>query len=447
MARLKKFRAASAMTAAIFAFSFIGITFFLRHSIYRLGESESGEEGRRFAALCAGEIEELFQIRAVLLKELAEETESFARDLNAFQKKISLLRRDFQGDLFLFWPAVGNGFPQGLWSVAEKSPEIDSWASSLSRHSGKDGEFQLELIANPTGGVNALLVLATPWMGQLSYLGWRIPIQAALHPSLVSVLGKDYEVSLIRSGNSFALYTGADFDPQTESYTARASILGEEWRVELKPRLSVLIRRYDFVAYIVTILGLILALGGAAVTYFESSRTAQLKEDSSRDPLTNLRNRRAFNDLIERETAIAQRYQRPLCLLILDLDHFKKINDTLGHASGDQVLQIAADTIQNSIRDTDVAFRFGGEEFAVIMAETNLLSAGGIAERIRIALEKTPFHTSKGKINCTVSIGITGYRPGEAIDDLISRADTALYKAKGEGRNRVVTERPAGWEL
>ncbi len=447
MARLKKFRAASAMTAVIFACAFAAITFFLRHSIYRLGESESAEEGRRFAALCAGDIEELFQIRSVLLRELSEEAEFFAKEESAFQKEVASLEKDFQGDLFALWPAVGNGFPQGIWSGEEESLEVNSWKSTLSANPGKAGKFHLQLFSNPNGVVSALLVFAFDWKGQLSYLGWKIPIQASLHPSLVSILGKDYEVTILQSEKKFALYTGVDSDSQADLYSARASILGEDLKIELKPRMATLIRRYDFVAYVVTILGLILALGGAAVTYFESARTAQLKEDSSRDPLTNLRNRRAFNDLIERETAIAQRYQRPLCLLILDLDHFKKINDTLGHASGDQVLQIAADTIQNSIRDTDVAFRFGGEEFAVIMAETNLLSAGGIAERIRIALEKTPFHTSKGKIHCTVSIGITGYRPGEAIDDLISRADMALYKAKGEGRNRVVTERPAGWEL
>jgi two-component system cell cycle response regulator len=132
---------------------------------------------------------------------------------------------------------------------------------------------------------------------------------------------------------------------------------------------------------------------------------------------------------------------KPLALMILDIDYFKAINDTYGHDAGDDVLREFAVRIRKSIRGIDLACRFGGEEFVIVMPETDLHVAGMVAERLRHSIAGEPFAVNKGvkRIEVTISIGLaTLERKGESINDVLKRADTALYRAKHDGRNRVV---------
>ncbi|MDC7238875.1 MAG: GGDEF domain-containing protein [Spirochaetales bacterium] len=167
----------------------------------------------------------------------------------------------------------------------------------------------------------------------------------------------------------------------------------------------------------------------------------QSKEKLSRmahiDRLTLLYNRRYFDDVISREVERARRYSQSFCLLLLDIDHFKKVNDVHGHQKGDQVLSEIASIISDNIRMNDIAARYGGEEMAVILPETSVDNAITAAEKLRSAIQENSI--VRTGLEITVSIGVSEFKPVDnAVEDLIARADSALYKAKEAGRNRVV---------
>jgi len=165
------------------------------------------------------------------------------------------------------------------------------------------------------------------------------------------------------------------------------------------------------------------------------------------DALTELYNRRYLTRRLEEELARAQRYAQPLSCLFADVDHFKRINDTYGHAAGDEVLRELAARLRGHLRPSDVAVRFGGEEFALLLPQTALREAGRIAERIRGMVSGEPVRTRAGLIPVTVSIGVAQARPelGQRRDvvgnALLAAADAALYQAKEQGRDCVVLDR------
>jgi diguanylate cyclase (GGDEF)-like protein/PAS domain S-box-containing protein len=163
----------------------------------------------------------------------------------------------------------------------------------------------------------------------------------------------------------------------------------------------------------------------------------KLERLSRTDSLTGLLNKRALLDRLEYEAERARRYRTPLALLICDLDHFKEINDTYGHSTGDKVLQVFADILTSSVRRPDIVGRFGGDEFMVIFPQTQARGAEDFAERLRANVESMGFADSF-PFRLTVSIGITRFEgPGDNYQTLIKRADSALYASKREGRNCV----------
>ena len=167
-------------------------------------------------------------------------------------------------------------------------------------------------------------------------------------------------------------------------------------------------------------------------------KNRELQELAYYDPLTGLPNRRFFFEHASLIFEEVKRYEKPLSLLVMDIDHFKKINDTYGHDAGDLVLKTFADVIRGIVRKSDICARFGGEEFVVLLPNTDLEGAGVLAERIRAAVSKNPVEHGSIVIVFTVSIGISQYRKGmQSIDELIKEADIALYRAKEGGRNRV----------
>jgi diguanylate cyclase (GGDEF)-like protein len=156
------------------------------------------------------------------------------------------------------------------------------------------------------------------------------------------------------------------------------------------------------------------------------------------DGLTHLLNKAAITRVLSEEIVKRERYESRLSLLLLDLDDFKSLNDTLGHLMGDSVLQAAADVLRRNLRRQDRAGRFGGEEFLVVMPETGLRGALSSAERIRNDLEQSVARKLRLERSVTVSIGVATY-PGDGQEsrDLLDRADAALYRAKAKGKNRV----------
>ena len=163
----------------------------------------------------------------------------------------------------------------------------------------------------------------------------------------------------------------------------------------------------------------------------------ELKKLSTTDQLTGAYNRRGFEDFFARESSRATRYQDPLALALFDIDHFKKINDLHGHDAGDKVLQELVKLTTNQVRDVDSVFRWGGEEFLLLMPNTPLEGAELVVERLR---EKVASSTFSVPSQVTISIGVSLYMSGEESDELVKRADMALYQAKDSGRNCVVVK-------
>jgi diguanylate cyclase (GGDEF)-like protein len=155
------------------------------------------------------------------------------------------------------------------------------------------------------------------------------------------------------------------------------------------------------------------------------------------DELTGLHNRRSFNENFTLALSSARRHGHPLSLISIDLDHFKKVNDTFGHSIGDLVLKEFSDLLKEMVRIEDIASRWGGEEFIILLTDTSREDAVTLAERIRSAFEKQS--SSAAPFAVTASFGVAQLQNGEVEDDLIRRVDDALYTAKREGRNRVVT--------
>ena len=177
-------------------------------------------------------------------------------------------------------------------------------------------------------------------------------------------------------------------------------------------------------------------------SFVDISQMKKLQEElrnlAIRDPLTNLYNRRHFYKLTETEIERAQRADRPLSFIMIDLDHFKKVNDTYGHQAGDEVLLSFSEIASTYLREYDIICRFGGEEFAILCPESKPENTLLIADRIREGIEKNTILYGDEKIKITVSIGITHFlKEDKTIDTLIKRADDALYEAKETGRNKV----------
>ncbi|SFX06634.1 diguanylate cyclase (GGDEF) domain-containing protein [Pseudomonas sp. NFACC49-2] len=160
-------------------------------------------------------------------------------------------------------------------------------------------------------------------------------------------------------------------------------------------------------------------------------------QSALRDPLTGTGNRIAMDQTLEREIDMSRRHMQPLSLLMLDIDHFKRINDTHGHGVGDEVLRTVAESIKQQLRNVDMVFRFGGEEFLILLSNTSREAAAMVGERLRYAAQVQDYFVAGTRIELTVSLGCATLLPGESAESLLRRVDSALYVAKREGRNRL----------
>ena len=196
-----------------------------------------------------------------------------------------------------------------------------------------------------------------------------------------------------------------------------------------------------------SMLGLMVLGGGMILMYlwfFIAERWAALSLTARLDPLTGILNRRAIDDGARREISRARRTGTPLALLVLDIDHFKQVNDVYGHRGGDEALQAFVAALQTGLRQIDLLGRIGGEEFVMFLPDTTTDEAANVAERLRAIVEATPVSFEEHKIGLTMTTGVTQLLPKEENwEGMLSRADEALYKGKREGRNRVVVDQRA----
>lgn len=183
----------------------------------------------------------------------------------------------------------------------------------------------------------------------------------------------------------------------------------------------------------------------AATTINRANVYAEILKHATLDALTGFYNRRQLEERIKQEVSSAKRQKRQLCAVMTDIDFFKRVNDTYGHAVGDLVLKTVSKVFKTQLREYDVAGRYGGEEFALLLPFTNITDAQMVAQRLRKAVENKKIDISKinpdaqeKNISVTISLGVYEYKPGESEKDLLKNADKALYEAKETGRNRVV---------
>ncbi|WP_260295444.1 GGDEF domain-containing protein [Sedimenticola hydrogenitrophicus] len=166
----------------------------------------------------------------------------------------------------------------------------------------------------------------------------------------------------------------------------------------------------------------------------------EARSEAFTDALTGLNNRHAFDCRLQEEFVRWSRYQYPLSMIVIDVDHFKKVNDTHGHLAGDKVLHVIGTHLKQATRQVDFPARYGGEEFVILLPEVDLTGAGSVAEKIRRAVEEKPFHSGDNRVNITVSCGVSTFHKGDGRKSPFKRADEALYLAKRQGRNRCRTE-------
>lgn len=201
---------------------------------------------------------------------------------------------------------------------------------------------------------------------------------------------------------------------------------------------------FNVVAFVTTgvFAACILALALERTARYGFQLELKLEEQAHIDPLTGIANRRRLEDRAREEVERARRFNRPLSLMIMDLDHFKGINDRHGHPFGDKVLRTLADLGGSNLRQTDLFARVGGEEFVVLMPETTAEVAALLAERLRTLLAATPVTEGDVSLTATISVGIATYGPeAPTVEALMALADKALYAAKAQGRDRVVIGR------
>jgi diguanylate cyclase (GGDEF)-like protein len=159
------------------------------------------------------------------------------------------------------------------------------------------------------------------------------------------------------------------------------------------------------------------------------------------DPLTQTNNRASFNDSIRREMSLAARNAKSLSLIFFDIDHFKAINDNYGHECGDIALASSAKRIKENLRDSDIIFRYGGEEFVILLSDTDANGAELLAERIRASIEHHTIAYGMETIKITASLGVSTFHDGDTIESFVKHADEAMYTAKNNGRNQVALAR------
>ncbi len=229
----------------------------------------------------------------------------------------------------------------------------------------------------------------------------------------------------------FHIYAGLELSPRlAEEYWREVLLIRRDMSKALKRDVDLIPAIYDFLA----------ASENALLNprLIEEKSYAKVILETTHDGLTTLFNRQYFKEVLNQTIAAAKRYDNDVSMLFIDIDDFKQINDTHGHSAGDEVIQLVAQVIQNSKRDSDVAARYGGEEFVLMMPHTEGIKGYVCAERIRKRVEEIEAGTPDNPIKVTVSIGLASFPQNcKNSAELINRADSALYLAKGAGKNTI----------
>jgi len=272
-------------------------------------------------------------------------------------------------------------------------------------------------------GATLLMLVNRPGLpAGTRYLAGILAVAAAWSAARLAavVFSDDHPTTFLAAGSSFAVMVAVGGILQVLVNAFQFRLESEQIRDELAAHAGRLQEKRDMLQLVM------------------SERTAELTRQATTDSLTGIANRRYFMERGNEEIERARRYHLPLTLLLLDIDHFKQINDRFGHPAGDKLLQVIAQACQSNARNVDLPGRIGGEEFALLMPETSAIAARLAAERLRRAIATIPPAQSGVLHQATASFGIAALNPQDtSMDSLVARADAALYRAKNGGRNRV----------
>ncbi len=338
------------------------------------------------------------------------------RNFNRLSRRASELESVLEvSDLLTSTTSLDTVFERVLFHACRLT---SSPAGSIALYNEKTNQMQLKATRGFNDGVEKL---NATWPLRDGGIAWRV--RAGRQPLVVNDIHRDtpgtghaVEKARIRAFIAVPLYSASRFN-------------GVLFVDEQKPRQYT----HDDVR-VLSILS-----NSASIAIDNARRSEELSEMAYTDSLTNLANRRAFMEVLEREANRARRYNRPFSVVMLDLDHFKEYNDTFGHPAGDIALQVTAQVIRETIRDTDYPARYGGEEFILLLPEVDADEALHLAERIRLALETQPWGEGKNlRRQLTISGGIaTMPEDTDDSEELIHLADEVLYHSKRLGRNRI----------
>ncbi|MGD9676834.1 MAG: diguanylate cyclase [Vulcanibacillus sp.] len=252
----------------------------------------------------------------------------------------------------------------------------------------------------------------------------------------ISLKVKEEIIQLEKTEESFVINTKIDGKNHLLTFIAIDNIYNERAAYLIFTGKNVMLDYYDKVFLINSLLVLLLWIISIIIYFVISWNSNRIEELIVTDTLTNAYNRKKFYEIIEAEIKRKDRYENNITLIMYDIDRFKKINDEFGHNSGDIVLKELTKLVKGNIRETDYLFRWGGEEFIIILFQTKLSEAVEVAEKLRRIIEN--FHFSVEGLNkVTVSFGVAEYRSEQSVDDLVNNADQLLYEAKRAGRNQV----------
>lgn len=267
--------------------------------------------------------------------------------------------------------------------------------------------------------------------GQVVMLGNRSPRRTNLHDR--AGLGPQIDRILKEQAGSY------QFQENGDNHILNVNYISElKWYLFVEQNEDTALQGVRETLYINLAISLIVTLIVILLTHLALSHyQSKIEEMASTDKLTGLLNRHAFSILIDKLMASYRRQPKAISFLLVDIDHFKNINDSYGHHTGDLMLVSIADKLRNALRETDFAVRWGGEEFLIVLQECPLEEGQRVAEKLRIAVETTHLSVSGLSISVTISIGISQFNGVESAEQAVNRADHALYTAKNSGRNRV----------
>jgi diguanylate cyclase (GGDEF)-like protein len=363
---------------------------------------------------------------------------------------------DMKGEFYNCARLSNKTFPDGMLVLFpdEDNPN----AEPIAAHAGEKIDFRgradlppgsrsLEMpfvFFDDAEGRSPSLVLDAPFRlknGTRSRLLWKINFSEFCNNLLTPARSNGFDISVVRASSpGHALFPLGSHVPMEQLGSATFRIPQDgatEVRLALVPHPDWFGAQTS--RTLILYLGFIIAFAGTIATCVVVGALGTYRRASRIDPLTGLHNRIEFDEILDREVARARRHGRPLSLAMIDLDHFKQVNDTHGHAVGDAVLRNVAEELRKLVRTSDTVFRHGGEEFALLLPETSEDSALIVMERMREHLARHEFDGHARSI--TFSCGIAAWDGNESTDSLLARADAALYEAKTRGRNCVLSAR------